>query len=612
MTNKKELNVALVCMPFQRYWLPSIQLGSLKSFAENRLDEVDIDILNFHLRMAQKIGKEKCRELEKGQSPFFLESLYAQLLYPELDLCYDDSTKEVFDTRKELEEFLNKLKKYQNEISEGVDWSKYDVAGFTTSLNQFTSSLYLTKKIKEKRSEIKILFGGTNSTGKKGKSLMENFKEIDFIISGEGELNFCEILNSVLEGNSHYKKLPGIIYREGGEVIHNTGFNQLENLDDLEPPEYSDYFEMSGENLKDCAKNLIEFSRGCYHKKCSFCSFSNCWKGYRIKSIGKVLNEIKYLKDKHGANKFSFCDNIFPESKLRELFRGIKKLNRNYDDPVEIAWLQLNSKLKPSTFQILSEGGLRSIFLGTESLSNSILKNMKKPNSLIHNIQSMKLCEKYGITYRSNLILGYPSEEKEIKEILENLDFVRHLKPLIPCSLNIQLNSEIWKNPEKYGIEVNGNEESYKYLFPKELRRNLNLEYKSYYLKNKSREMLKLLNKVSEKVKRWEAEYKILKREYGVPILYHFCKNEKIFVVRRTLEGKEVYRLNGLEKEIYKYCDTAKPFGELKEKFDIKSKKLEDILSNLENKKLIFESNENIISLSIGLEEYSKNRNKRS
>jgi len=601
----KKLNVALVCMPWNYFYNPSIQLGSLKSFVKKRLPEVNVDILNFHL----KVGKYFPEIFKKisDEAILFLESFYAKLLYSKLELFYDYRRfNKIFKNEEDMKSFIRELENYQEKIFEEVGWYKYDIVGFTTSMAQLTSSLYLIKKLKKKYPKIKVIIGGANATDVKGKSLMECFKEIDIAVSGEGELNFYNILKSKLEGNENYKKLPGIIYRENEKVISNPGFNQLEDLNELEIPDYSDYFRDLSE-LKIDINNVafpLEFSRGCFYGKCKFCQINTHSSGYRTKKINHFIEEIKLLEDIYSVNKFILCDANFRENDLKKILEKIIEYNKNHlFSNIKILWMLSNSNLHPSTTKLLADCDIEEIFVGVEALSDTILKKMKKPTSLINNIQIIKMLELYIKSPIYYIIYDYPNvTELEITNTVKNMKKIEHLPPPRLVKLVLLIGSEIYNRSNE--IKIIGNEYNYKYLFPRDILKNLNLPRKEF--KNKNNVDWKPVIKTVEE---WTQKYSSLKKISNFPILYHFKKNDKIIVVRRTLKGKVVYKLNENESKIYEFCDVARSWEKLKEEFrNPDEEKIRKIVNKLKEKKLMFESDGKVLALSLDLKKYQKYR----
>ena len=69
-----------------------------------------------------------------------------------------------------------------------IDWSRYDVVGFTSTFEQNIASLALAKRIKRMHPSLRIVFGGANWEGEMGVELHRQFPFVDFVCSGESEV----------------------------------------------------------------------------------------------------------------------------------------------------------------------------------------------------------------------------------------------------------------------------------------------------------------------------------------------------------------------------------------------------------------------------------------
>ena len=79
---------------------------------------------------------------------------------------------------------------------------------------------------------------------------------------------------------------------------------------------------------------------------------------------------------------------------------------------------------------MMKQGGVTNIQPGIESLSDVVLKIMKKGVSALQNIQLIKWCLEIGIIPHWNILWGFPNEPKEeYKQMAELLPLLFHLYP---------------------------------------------------------------------------------------------------------------------------------------------------------------------------------------
>src|SRR3990167_9061382 len=103
------------------------------------------------------------------------------------------------------------------------------------------------------------------------KETLERFPSLDFVISGEPEIIGRELVNHLKTNEPKLSDILGLGFRERDKIIINNQRPFIENLDDLEKPDWS------GVDFKDYLMpiigrpfNLIVFSRGCPYN-CRFC-----------------------------------------------------------------------------------------------------------------------------------------------------------------------------------------------------------------------------------------------------------------------------------------------------------------------------------------------------
>lgn len=175
---------------------------------------------------------------------------------------------------------------------------KWDVIGFSVYIWNVELIKQLLEQIEETPKT--IILGGPEVSYDPNHFLQ--YKAVDIIVRGEGELVFNQLLQRI-QSNKSYDDLPNIAYRKQGEIIMKP-IEEIEELGSLEAPYY---FEDDIPHIKNRIA-YIESSRGCpYH--CSYC-LSSLEKSVRFFPVDKVKKAISYLT-KHGAQTIKFLDRTF-------------------------------------------------------------------------------------------------------------------------------------------------------------------------------------------------------------------------------------------------------------------------------------------------------------
>lgn len=157
----------------------------------------------------------------------------------------------------------------------------------------------------------KIICGGPE-VSYATKEFMQDFPMVDFVVRGEGEKAFHDLLQALLnEKNNEEIKIAGIAKRNSDDTIDENIAVTVSDLDEIIFP----YDDNDIENLKD---KIIyyESSRGCPYS-CKYC-LSCATKGVRYRSLDKVFAELSYFI-KHNVRQVKFVDRTFNADKKHYL-----------------------------------------------------------------------------------------------------------------------------------------------------------------------------------------------------------------------------------------------------------------------------------------------------
>ncbi|MGD9174334.1 MAG: hypothetical protein PVF29_09245 [Desulfobacterales bacterium] len=200
MKNKPEKTppqIALISTPWPLFDRPSIQLGTLKSYLNARIPNLQIDTFHFYLQLAEAIGYHTYDEI--SERTWLAESIYAALLYPRSHqqaerLFRKESAGRARLQKIEFKALTRKIKKATAAFVHSQNWQAYGLIGFSISLCQLTSALYAIKHIKKKFPQITIVVGGALTPAVAAPALLKSFADIDMVVNGEGELPLYHIV----------------------------------------------------------------------------------------------------------------------------------------------------------------------------------------------------------------------------------------------------------------------------------------------------------------------------------------------------------------------------------------------------------------------------------
>ncbi|WP_273831692.1 B12-binding domain-containing radical SAM protein [Guptibacillus sedimenti] len=178
---------------------------------------------------------------------------------------------------------------------------KADVIGFSCYIWNIEETIPVIEMLKKVNPSLTIVLGGPEVSYDVYEWL-DRIPQADYIVMGEGEVTFKELLHSIEMGSS-VENVKGIAYRKDGENQINPPAPKL-SLSEIPSP-----FRFE-EDLADLGRRVtyVETSRGCPYS-CQFC-LSSIEVGVRYFPVERMKEELRFLMD-NGAKTIKFVDRTF-------------------------------------------------------------------------------------------------------------------------------------------------------------------------------------------------------------------------------------------------------------------------------------------------------------
>ena len=311
-------------------------------------------------------------------------------------------------------------------LKDVLDEFQPNVVGFTAMSFQYQMAMSLIKLTKGHLKDVKIFMGGYHVTGDSENIVNgDDMNYIDFLINGEGELPFNELLKALANGND-FSKVPAISYKQNGKVIHNPRPTKLLEPEEIKIPLRSARIYKKGFHMMGMPSDVIETSRGCVYT-CNFCSIRSMYgKSFRKFSIERIITDLEDSK-RHGTEGiFITDDNITIDGKrLIELSEEIRRVKLNMTFAVQAS--VRGFKKNPGLAKSLAQSGTKFVFLGIENASDDNLEFMQKSNQLTTADTEMvvKELKKNGIIVVGGFIFGNPEDKKV--DLVKNFNFAKKI-----------------------------------------------------------------------------------------------------------------------------------------------------------------------------------------
>ena len=306
---------------------------------------------------------------------------------------------------------------------EDIDFKKYDIVGISTDTTRHRQALQLAKKAKA--SGCMVVMGGPHPSYADEEIL--STQRVDFIVRGEGEVTFSELVATLQKNDGTFHSVQGISFFSNGQLVRTPPRPFIENLDSLPLPArhliHMDDYRRTKFGGRDITPLIT--SRGCPYQ-CAFCASSHFWgTKVRMRSVESVLKEIGEIYDRYHFNAVAFVDDTFNVSPKRvmELCRVI------IDQKLDLWWWNLSRidlllRNEEMVKEMVRAGG-KAVFIGVESSNPKTLNELKKGIDVEDIVQTVEMLKRNGIEIHASYILG--GLHDTVKTIHDTIRFAKRL-----------------------------------------------------------------------------------------------------------------------------------------------------------------------------------------
>ena len=341
-----------------------------------------------------------------------------------------------------------------------------DVVGLSTTFMQNVPSLALARLIRELAPSVRIVLGGGNCDGPMGAALHRNYPFIDFVVRGEGEEVFPQLLDAI-SADQGFAAVPGLCWRHDGTSIANAEQREPLPPGRIPAPDYTDWaeqFEASPIRHYVQPSVILEAARGCWWgeaHQCTFCGLNGSLMQFRSKPADRVIGEIESAVRDYKILDIVMVDNIADNAYFGTVFPRLAELDWDLRIQYEI-----KSNLKTEQAALLRRAHVISVQPGIESLSSGVLALMDKGVRAPHNVRTLRDLESEQVTASWNWLYGFPGEDPaEYADALRQVPRIIHLAPPNSSSrILLERFSPYFDQPE-LGFVSRSPAEAYQYVY---------------------------------------------------------------------------------------------------------------------------------------------------
>ncbi len=283
------------------------------------------------------------------------------------------------------------------------------IIAFSALTGVHNSLITLAQRLK-KIFDVPMIMGGPHPTY--SPEVLNN-DGIDIICRGEGEEAFLDLVTA-MEAGKNFTRIPNLHVKTSDGTIYQNDMRPTADLNALPFPDRELYYKYPF--LRDVPMKRFIASMGCPYP-CTFCHepvIRGMYKGkgnyVRRKTPRRIIDEIKYIKERYPLRHVHFSDDLFF---IRNAYEWLEEFADIYPKEIGIPYscnIRYDSVVQHSA-DLLVRSGAYGVAIGLESGSEElrsvvIKKNVKNE----HMIEGAKLLHERKIKMLTTNMIGLPGE----------------------------------------------------------------------------------------------------------------------------------------------------------------------------------------------------------
>ncbi|RJQ47244.1 MAG: radical SAM protein [Nitrospiraceae bacterium] len=423
----KEFSITLVQCPCWGRETPPLAISLLAGNLRNK--GFSVNLFDFNNELFHKVSDDIKRQWSQEAYTFWSSETSVKGLMEEYSEEVDDEVRRIIETGSQL-------------------------VGFTVYFTTKNYTLEIIKRLKVRSPDTTVILGGPSTAEYAGGLELLKNPCVDAIVLREGDETLPELCTAYKE-KGRFVSIPGLVFKEGEEIIHGGIRNPVPSLDALPFPDYSgfDLAQYASPERLD-----IFSSRSCVNR-CYFCDERKYFERFRVRSGKRIFEEVQHNLTLFPHLKFfNFSDSVLNGS-LKTLREFSELLLQNN---VRIAWggqAIVRKDMSPELLSLMAKAGCTYLSYGIESGSDAVRKSMNKGRFTTEAAaQVLRDTHNAGIKAYANFMFGYPTETEE--DFLMTLDFIRQnhawIDGVSPSQSFIVIvpNTYLYENPDEFGVET--------------------------------------------------------------------------------------------------------------------------------------------------------------
>jgi len=348
------------------------------------------------------------RILREDRCPVTAKNPIQTPALPPMDLLYLAAVAEAEGCSCRIVDYMNDNRRLVHLIAD-LKALRTDYLVVSTTTPTLDADLSICAPVKRLLPDIQIIAKGAHFL-KYDRDVLARYPALDFIIRGEAETTFQEIV-----AGKNREDIAGITWRGPAGIVANPDRHFIENLDALPFParhliDNARYRRPDN----DAPQTIIKVSRGCPYR-CYFCLATPLsGSKVRMRSPENIVAEIRMCVEQYGIRNFIFWSDIFNQNKewVLDLCRAIKRSG------LGITW-SANTRADTMDREMadaMGAAGCRLVSIGVESGNQHMLDRMGKKQSLERVRATVSMLKDAGFSILAYYLIGLPWETRASAE----------------------------------------------------------------------------------------------------------------------------------------------------------------------------------------------------
>jgi anaerobic magnesium-protoporphyrin IX monomethyl ester cyclase len=299
---------------------------------------------------------------------------------------------------------------------------------------QLPQALRVSEAIRRAAPSLPVFWGGQFPTIFPEAALEEPC--VDYAIRAQGEDTAMELLDALESGDR--TRLPGIAglswkrtREDSGGLVHNADrpFAGIRPLRRLSFERFDDPKGYLGHTFLGRRTAGYQAAVGCRFR-CTFCGVATMFKGKTtLPSAVRLDEDLTFLTRTLGADSIQFYDHNFfdREADTQPLLEVLARHRIPW-------WCFARSdalvNLSTHSWKLVRESALRMAYIGAESPSDSMLREIRKGTKADQTLEAVKVCRANGVIPELSFMLAPPQDPEGETE--KTFEFVREVKRIHP------------------------------------------------------------------------------------------------------------------------------------------------------------------------------------